>query len=65
MPLPEPGKGESREVFMTRCMGNDTMRNEYPDTGQRWAVCRSQWEGRNRDQGRNESSAGSEGTHED
>ena len=57
MPLPEPGETEERQPFLNRCMADDTMRNEYPDTGQRFAVCRSQWEGRDRDQGRDEPSA--------
>lgn len=44
MPLPEPGKKEDRSTFLTRCMGNDKMRSEYPDTKQRVAVCISQWD---------------------
>ncbi len=44
MPIPEPGENEDRQTFLNRCMADDTMRNEFPDTGQRFAVCRSQWE---------------------
>jgi HK97 family phage prohead protease len=29
-------------------MGDDTMNEEYPDSGQRFAVCRTQWENRQR-----------------
>lgn len=43
MPLPKPNEGESRDDFMTRCMGNPTMNEEYPDNEQRAAVCNSQW----------------------
>lgn len=43
MPLPTPNKGESKDDFMDRCMGNDTMVEEYPEEDQRYAVCESQW----------------------
>ena len=39
MPIPRPSAGESRERFMGRCMSSDTMRREYPDSNQRYAVC--------------------------
>jgi hypothetical protein len=51
MPLTEPTEGEDRQAFLNRCMGDETMRNEYPDTGQRFAVCRSQWEGNDGESG--------------
>jgi lambda family phage portal protein len=43
MPTPE-GK-EEQEDFLDRCMADDTMNAEYPDSKQRFAVCRAQWEG--------------------
>lgn len=43
MPLPTPNKNESQDKFIQRCMGNDTMLNEYPDEKQRSAVCYSKW----------------------
>lgn len=44
MPLPEKEAGETRSEFMVRCMADDTMVEEFPDRGQRLAVCNSQWE---------------------
>lgn len=42
MPIPEVGKGESQEKFISRCMSNEVMVEEYPETKQRYAVCLSQ-----------------------
>ena len=41
MPLPKPRAGESSNQFVQRCMIDDTSMSEYPDTQQRYAVCRS------------------------
>ena len=46
MPLPKPNSGESHDDFMSRCMGNDVMVEEYPDNDQRYAVCQSLWDDR-------------------
>ena len=43
MPLPTPNAGESHDDWIDRCMANPTMNREYPDTGQRRAICESQW----------------------
>jgi len=43
MPLPTPNTGESESNFINRCMGNDTMKREFPDQKQRVAVCYRQW----------------------
>jgi len=43
MPIPKPKKDESEDDFIERCMGNDTMNEDYPDNKQRLAVCFSQW----------------------
>lgn len=46
MPLPEPRGQEERDEFLDRCMGDETMADEYPDRGRRYAVCVSLWERR-------------------
>ena len=43
MPIPSPNKGEGKDKFMSRCMGNPTMNKEYSDNKQRYAVCQSKW----------------------
>jgi HK97 family phage major capsid protein/HK97 family phage prohead protease len=44
MPIPKPHAGESQDEFHSRCMGNETMVSDYPDTKQRNAVCFSSWD---------------------
>lgn len=44
MPLPKPHTNETESAFMTRCMADPTMEEEYPDSDQRLAVCNSLWE---------------------
>jgi signal peptide peptidase SppA len=44
MPMPRPRDGESHDDFLDRCMGDQTMMDEFPDGVQRRAVCESQWE---------------------
>lgn len=46
MPLPKPRSGEEQDEFVSRCMGNDTMREDFPEQDQRLAVCFSQWRDR-------------------
>lgn len=48
MPIPKPKKGESKEDFVGRCMSNPTMRNEYPDRKQRFAICMDSWRNKNK-----------------
>ena len=43
MPIPKPSKGESKDDFMGRCMGNKVMVQDY-DQKQRAAVCYSSWD---------------------
>ena len=43
MPLPKPSEGEKQDDFISRCMGNDTMKDEFPDNDQRLAVCYQRW----------------------
>ena len=42
MPIPKPKPSESRQQFMSRCMGDKTMTDEYKPN-QRMAVCSSQY----------------------
>lgn len=44
MPIPKPDKDEAHEDFMSRCMGNETMKTDYPKTAQRVAICLRQWD---------------------
>ena len=43
-PIPSPKKGESTKAFTTRCMDDEGMNDEYPDSKQRYAICISQLE---------------------
>ena len=43
MQIPKPRKNEGKQEFLERCMSNETMRQEYSDQDQRYAVCNSQW----------------------
>lgn len=43
MPLPTPSKNEKEKEFVSRCVGNPTVNEEFPDNSQRVAVCYSQW----------------------
>jgi len=43
MPLPIPRKDEEKNDFISRCMEDDVMREEFKDLNQRLAVCYSQW----------------------
>lgn len=42
MPLPNKGQKETSKEFMVRCMSDDKMNEEYPDSSQRYAVCMRQ-----------------------
>lgn len=39
MPVPKRNPNESRKDFVSRCMNDKTMKSEYPDIDQRYAVC--------------------------
>lgn len=43
MPIPKPSKKESKNDFISKCMGDKTMNKDYPDQAQRAAICYSQW----------------------
>jgi hypothetical protein len=42
MPLPKKKKSETKSEFMQRCMFDDKLKKEFPDTEQRYAVCAKQ-----------------------
>ena len=42
MPIPSKKPNEDKNTFVSRCMGNETMKKEYPDQKQRVAICLSQ-----------------------
>lgn len=44
MPIPKPKDDEEKKDFISRCMGNPTMVEDYPDNKQRLAVCYASWE---------------------
>lgn len=39
MPIPNRRKDEDKDNFVSRCMGNETMKKDYPDQKQRVAIC--------------------------
>lgn len=39
MPIPKPRPNETQEHFISRCMSDETMKDDYPSTVQRYAVC--------------------------
>tara|TARA_R100001244_G_scaffold131176_2_gene104117 strand:+ start:213 stop:545 length:333 start_codon:yes stop_codon:yes gene_type:complete len=41
MPIPSRRKEEKPNDFMSRCMGDDKLKKEFPDKKQRTAVCMS------------------------
>lgn len=46
--MPSPRKGEKRNEFISRCMGDAEARKTFPRQSQRAAFCHSQWERRKR-----------------
>ena len=42
MPIPKPENNEDKQKFVARCMGNETMKKDYPDSKQRVAICLGQ-----------------------
>lgn len=46
-PIPTPRKEEKEDEFIGRCMIDDIMQKEYPDSKQRTAVCYSSWKKKN------------------
>tara|TARA_X000000368_G_scaffold363075_1_gene308049 strand:- start:95 stop:409 length:315 start_codon:yes stop_codon:yes gene_type:complete len=48
MPLPTPKKDETKDGFVSRCIENDVMNDEFPNMSQRIAVCVSQWDNKDK-----------------
>jgi hypothetical protein len=42
MPIPQPNQDEDNERFIARCMSSEAMKKDYPDNGQRIAICLGQ-----------------------
>lgn len=42
MPIPKRKKNEEKNQFVSRCMGDETMKKEYPNNQQRIAICLGQ-----------------------
>jgi len=39
MPLPERRRDEEKDEFISRCMSDEQMEEEFPDREQRFAIC--------------------------
>lgn len=42
MPIPKKRKNEDKQAFVSRCMGDNVMKKDYPDNKQRVAICLDQ-----------------------
>ena len=42
MPIPKRNPNEDKQKFVSRCMGSEVMKKDYPDTKQRVAICLGQ-----------------------
>jgi len=49
MPMPKPRDGEEKPSFMERCMSDAVMKEDFPDTEQRVAVCMNIWREEHKD----------------
>jgi HK97 family phage major capsid protein/HK97 family phage prohead protease len=49
MPIPQPHSDEEQSDFMSRCMSNQTMMDDYPEQDQRVAVCLQTWRDRDKE----------------
>lgn len=43
MPIPQPTPTETKDEFISRCMADPKMNEEYQDESQRFAVCNSSY----------------------
>jgi len=43
MPIPSPKGPEQKKDFVSKCMSDSVMSNEFPEEKQRAAVCFSKW----------------------
>ena len=51
MPLPSPRKNQDENSFVSSCMSDPEMKNEFPNRKQRLAVCHSQQKRRKKAEG--------------
>lgn len=51
MPLPSASKKETEQEFVSRCMGDEMMNEDFKDQKQRAAVCYSQYKKRIKNKG--------------
>lgn len=51
MPMIKPSKKETEQEFVSRCMGDDMMNEDFKDSKQRAAVCYSQYRKRLKNKG--------------
>lgn len=49
--MPSPRKGETKQAFVSRCMGDSEARRTFKDRKQRAAFCYSQWENKDKPKG--------------
>lgn len=54
MPIPKPKTNESRQQFLNRCMGDDTMTSEYTNSDQRLSVCANEYNSSKEDSTQND-----------
>lgn len=52
MPIPKPREKESKEKFISRCMSDEKMKEEYSSSAQRYAVCRVSWDNQEKEDGK-------------
>ncbi len=41
--MPQPHKDEQKKDYLDRCMGDDEMNKKHPAPAERYAVCNSFW----------------------
>lgn len=41
--MPNPLPNEHKDEYLQRCMSDEEMKSDYPETDQRYAVCQSYW----------------------
>jgi hypothetical protein len=44
MPLSKPKPNENKDEFLSRCITDEVMREEFPQGKSRFVVCLRQWE---------------------
>lgn len=49
--MPTPRKGETKDAWISRCMGDGEERKTFPDQKQRAAVCFNKWKKHLKDSG--------------